>query len=273
MKRVLVTGGSGRLGQELVPQLRAAGYIPRVMSRRAAPAEHRPGVEWVQANLKNGAGLGEALDGAQFVIHTASNLAKPRVDVEGTGLLLEEAKKAGIDKFVYISIVGIEQIDFGYYKNKLAAERLIEAAGVPWAIQRATQFHSFVDWILRSLTILPVAVLPSDWQFQSISEAEVAQRLIAAVEGRQAGRLPDIGGPEILSLDEMARQWLAAQSLQRRIVHCPIPGGLSAGFRRGLNTTPEGRAGKITWGQWLAARYAAGPENEAIATAEGAGGG
>lgn len=271
MKRVLLTGGSGRLGQELVPRLLAPGYTVRVMSRRAADPGQDLGIEWAQADLASGAGLAEAVDGVQIVIHAASHPLKRRVDVEGTSRLLDEARKAGVEQFVYISIVGIDQIDFAYYKNKLAAERLIETSGLPWTILRATQFHSFVDRILQALIRLPVAFIPTNWQFQSISDAEVAEHLLAAVQESAAGRLPDIGGPEVLRLDEMTRPWLAVQGLRRPIVHLPIPGGLSAGFRRGQNTTPQNRAGKISWDQWLATRYAAKPGGGAVLTPYGAG--
>lgn len=263
MKRILLTGGSGRLGRELVPRLQASGFIVRVMSRQPARGDEPPGTEWAQADLENGAGLAEALEGVGGVIHAASDVLKRRVDVDGTGLLLEEAQKVGVEQFVYISIVGVDQINFGYYQNKLAAERLIEASGLPWTVLRATQFHSFVNQILWALTRLPLAFIPRNWRFQSIAEVDVANQLLAAVQQGPAGRPPDVGGPEILSMDEMARQWLDAQGMRRAMVHLPVPGGLSAGFRRGLNTTPENRVGQITWAKWLAARYAGEPEGEA----------
>jgi uncharacterized protein YbjT (DUF2867 family) len=212
-------------------------------------------VEWAQVDLEGSDGLAEALARVDGVIHAASHVSKRQVDVDGTGRLLEEAQRAGVEQFVYISIVGIDQIDFGYYKNKLAAERLIQASGLPWTILRATQFHSFADQILRALTWLPLAFIPKNWGFQSIAEADVADQLLAAVQGGPVGRLPDIGGPEVLSADEMARTWLAIQGKRRAIIHLPVPGGLSAGFRRGLNTVPDNRVGKISWDQWLAARY------------------
>lgn len=256
MKRILLTGGRGRLGQELVPGLQAAGYTVRVMSRQPAGADQPSGTEWAQADLENGTGLAGALAGVEGVIHAASHVMKRQVDVDGTGRLLEEARRAGVEQLVYISIVGIDQIDFGYYKNKLAAEQLIGASDVPWTILRATQFHSFADQILRALTRLPLAFIPRKWRFQTIAEADVADQLLAAVQAGLAGRLPDVGGPEVLSVDEMARAWLATQGKRRAIVHLPVPGGLSAGFRRGLNTVPDNRVGEITWEQWLEARYA-----------------
>lgn len=256
MTRVLLTGGTGMLGRELRPRLLAAGYTVRVMSRRAPQAGEDADLEWAQASLESGAGLAEAVAGANVVLHAASSPIKRQADVDGTARLLDHARAAGVDHFVYISIVGIDQIGFSYYQNKLAAERLIEASDLPWSILRATQFHYLIDKLLHILTRLPVALVPTDWQFQSISTAEVADQLLAAVQTGPTGRLPDIGGPEVLRLDEMARQWMAAQAMRRPIIYLPVPGNLAAGFRRGLNTTPQNRAGKMTWAEWLAARYA-----------------
>jgi uncharacterized protein YbjT (DUF2867 family) len=226
------------------------------MSRRAPDPGEDNGVEWAQASLESGAGLAEAVAGVDVVLHAASSPIKRRVDVEGTGWLLEQARAVGAGHFVYISIVGIDQIGFSYYQNKLAAERLIEASGVPYSILRTTQFHGLIDRLLQILARLPVvAFIPTTWQFQSVSAAEVADRLVVAVQEGPAGHLPDMGGPELLRFDEMARAWLAARGMRRLIVHLPIPGKLSAGLRRGLNTTPYHRAGKVTWAEWLQARY------------------
>jgi uncharacterized protein YbjT (DUF2867 family) len=229
------------------------------MSRRAPNAGEDAGVEWAQASLENGSGLAEAVAGANVVLHAASSPVKSQVDVDGTARLLDQAREAGVNHFVYISIVGIDQIGFSYYQNKLAAERLIEASELPYSILRATQFHYLIDKLIRTLTRLPVAFVPTDWQFQSISAGEVADHLVAAVERGHLrssdGRLPDIGGPEVSRLGEMTRQWMAARGIRRPIVHVPLPGKLSAGFRQGLNTTPQKRAGAITWTEWLAARY------------------
>lgn len=268
MKRVLLTGGTGMLGRELVPRLQAAGYLVRLMSRRAPRPGQDEGLEWARASLEKGTGLAQAMDGANAVIHAATNPVKRQVDVDGTQRLLDRARSAGVDHFVYISIVGIDQIDFSYYKNKLDAERLIEASPMPWSILRATQFHEFIDRLLRPLTRLPLVFLPKNWQFQVISAGEAAGHLVAALEQGPSGRLPDIGGPEVLRLEEMARLWLSARGMRRRLIHLHLPGGLSAGFRQALNTAPNNLAGTITWSQWLDERYA-NPTGDAPIAASG----
>jgi uncharacterized protein YbjT (DUF2867 family) len=255
MSRVVLTGGTGTLGRELVPRLLAAGYTVRVMSRRAPKPGEDTDVEWAQASLESGEGIAQGVVGANVVLHAASSPVKSQVDVDGTARLLDGAREAGADHFVYVSIVGIDRIGFSYYQNKLAAERLIEASGLPYSILRATQFHDFIDRILHALIRLPVAFVPTNWQFQSISAAEVAGHLVDTVAVGPSGRLPDIAGPEVARLDDMARQWMAARAIRRPLVHLPVPGKLSAGFRQGLNTAPGNRAGVITWAEWLAVRY------------------
>ncbi len=146
---VLVTGGTGTLGQALTPQLRQAGYTLRVMSRRDAPAGIT--VEWARASLETGEGLDTAVAGTEVIIHAASSSTRraQQVDVVGTERLLAAAHRAGVGHFIYISIVGIEQVPFPYYRYKLAAEKLVEAGGVPWSILRTTQFHNLLDLLLH----------------------------------------------------------------------------------------------------------------------------
>jgi len=240
-----------------------------VMSRRAPKPGEDIDVEWTQASLEDGTGLAEAVAGTDVILHLASSPVKRKVDIEGTERLLEHAHAAGVGHFVYISIVGIDQISFSYYKSKLAAERLIEKSGVPWSILRATQFHSLIDRLLHGMIRLPIAFVPTNWQFQTISESEVSEHLVAAIQQGPSGHLPDIGGPQVQRLDEMARQWLAARGMNRSIVHLPIPGGLSAGFRKGLNLTPHNNVGKITWQEWLNIRYGKQAQGETIKTVKG----
>jgi uncharacterized protein YbjT (DUF2867 family) len=255
--RILLTGGTGVLGRELRPRLLGAGYTVRVMSRRAPNPGEDEGVEWVQADLAGDAGLAEAVAGAEVVLHAGSSPFKRtrQIDLEGTGRLLNHARAAGVSHFIYISIVGIDQVPLAYYRHKLAAERLIEAAGVPWSILRATQFHYLLDGLIKTLTRLPVALVPTDFQFQVIDTGQAADQLVSAVRAGPAGSLPDIGGPEVLRLGEMTRTWLAAQGRRRPIIHLPLPGRLAAAYRQGLNTTPQNRAGTITWSEWLQTKY------------------
>jgi uncharacterized protein YbjT (DUF2867 family) len=266
MTRVLVTGGSGVLGRELVARLIGDGYTVRVMSRRAASsarmvsAEHGAAVEWAKADLETGAGLAEALAGADVVVHAASSPFKrtEQIDVAGTRRLLEQSRAAGVAHFCYISIVGVDRIPFAYYRHKLAAEALVRDSGLPWSILRATQFHTLLDGYLQRANRLPLLLLPTDLQFQPIDAGEVAARLRECVVVGPGGRLADIGGPEVLWAGEIARAWLAARGMERRVVHLPLPGGFAAALRHGYNTCPDQPYGRITWAEWLRKTYARG---------------
>ena len=147
--RVLVTGGSGRLGREFVPLLSAAGHSVRILSRvqRTGPDLR---LSHVVGDLTTGAGLTESVADIDAIVHLASDSRNAHaVDVEGTQRLVEVARAAGVKHLLYCSIVGIDRIPFRYYECKLEAERLIAESRVPFSILRATQFHSFVAVLLN----------------------------------------------------------------------------------------------------------------------------
>jgi len=261
MPTVLVTGGTGVLGCELAPRLAAAGYTVRIMSRGPRRADADAKAQWAQADLETGEGLAEAVAGADLIIHCATSPMgrTQQTDVRGTELLLQHARASGQPHLFYISIVGIDRVPLGYYKAKLAAEKLVEGSGLPWSILRATQFHTLIDRFLRTLIRLPLALLPTDFKFQPIDPAEVADRMVEFIAGGPSGRLPDLGGPEILSFGDLARAWLKARRRRALLVHLPLPGKTATAFRRGYNCTPENAYGRVTWEQWLRRRYDGSP--------------
>ena len=252
MQRILVTGGNGGLGRQVVAQLVSAGYQARVRSRQLAPTVTMP-IEWAQADLATGVGLDAALAGCDTVIHAASSPYKNThaVDVEGTQRLLDRARAAGVGHLVYISIVGTDQVPMKYYRSKTEAEQLIERSRVPWTILRATQFHTLIDAFLSRANRLPLFLLPTDLQFQPIETGEAARRLVELAAGIPVGRAPDIGGPEVLRFGELAEAWLAARGTRRPIVPLPRLGKLARALRQGRLTCPEQRYGAITWAEWL----------------------
>ncbi len=258
MTHILLTGGTGALGRLLRPRLLAAGHTLTLMSRRAPAPGEDDGVRWAIGDLETGTGLAEALAGAETVIHAASHPTRRRVDVEGTARLLAAAGAAGAGHLLYISIVGIDRVPLSYYRNKLAAERLIMAAPVPWTILRATQFHELMDRVFAGLARLPLMLLPARIPIQPIAAADVADALAAAAAAGPAGRLPDIAGPEVLLADTMARRWLAATGRRRPILTLPLPGAVAAAYRAGHTTAPDRRAGRQTWAEWLAVNRGAG---------------
>jgi len=244
---ILVTGGTGHLGQPTVRLLDRAGLRPRVLSRK-------DGRGVIRGDLATGDGLSAALDGVRTVLHLANGGGK---EDEHTARLALAAKSAGVEHVIYISIVGIERNQaLGYYAAKLRSEQAIRAAGVPWTILRATQFHGFVANFVKGQTGSPIAFIPR-MSFQPVAVEEVAERLVALAGLPPAGAVPDFAGPEQLTLEQIARTWYAAHGKPgHRIARLPLPGAAARAFRDGaqLGTLPG--AGRQTFAEYAAMRAA-----------------
>ena len=244
---ILVTGGMGSLGRRVVDRLQGPGYEVRTLSRSARGA----GV--VRGDLQTGEGLAQALEGVDVLIHCASSPRKPRqTDVEGTGRLLEAAGRAGVSHVVFVSIVGVDRNPYlPYYRAKLEAERIVERSPVPWTILRATQFHEFVLKQIRLLERLPVMMAPKGFLLQPIDIGEVADRLVELSLSGPAGRAPDIGGPEVRTLPDLARSHVKATGRRRRVVEVPVPGKAARALRAGALLAPNETYGEIRWEEFL----------------------
>lgn len=247
--RALVTGGTGVLGRPLVDRLQGRADVT-VLSRR--PAD-RPG--FVQGDLDTGAGIEAALDGVDVVAHCASpaDYLRPRRDVEQTQRLIAAAMATGRPHLVYISIVGIDRIPFGYYRAKLACEHLIEGSGLPWTTLRTTQSHELGMFFLALATRGPVVPVPRRIEGQPVDVGEVADRMADLVLGDPAGRVRDLGGPEILAAEPMIRRFLELTGRRRMLIRPPLPGKTAAAFRDGHHLVRDGDLGTRTFDEYLAA--------------------
>ncbi|NUW41966.1 NAD(P)H-binding protein [Nonomuraea rhodomycinica] len=247
-----MTGATGRLGGAVVPKLAEAGYEVRAMSR--APRSGG-GATWVVADLTTGRGLAEALDGAGAVIHLASAPYKgkytERVEVEGTRRLCEAAREAGVGHLLYTSIIGADRVPWGYFGTKVRTEEVVRAGGVPWSVVRAAQFHAFVDQAFGLVARAGLLVVDPAVKAQPVDVRDVADRLVRRLGEGPSGRAEDFGGPEVVTMEEAARQWLAARRVRRPVVRVRLPGRLGVAFRGGHLTTRATPAGAITWSRYL----------------------
>jgi uncharacterized protein YbjT (DUF2867 family) len=242
---ILVTGGTGRLGRPVVAGLRAAGHDVRVLSRKPRPSG--PGVHHVAGDLVQGTGVAAALGGVATVVHCASD---DRGDVAAARHLVEAAR-GGVEHLVYVSIVGVDRVAFGYTKAKLACEEIVAGSGVPHTILRATQFHAMVRQWLSGLTRLPVVPVPSVWDTRPVDEHEVAARLVALAQSAPAGRVPDFGGPRVETFAGLVRTYLSATGRRRPVVPLPVPG--TRAIRQGALLPAAGADfGTRTWADYLA---------------------
>jgi len=195
MSTVLVTGATGHVGSHLLPRLLASGHQVRTFSR-STRTTMKPGLAAFTGDLTDGTGLADAVAGVDTVVHCASDPRHPASDATSTNNLLEALAKCGTDvHLVYISIVGVEAVPWNYYRAKHEAEQAVETAKLRWTIQRATQFHTFVDAMVGRLAQSPLMVLPRGFAFQPVATAEVADRLIEHVNHGPVGRAEDFGGP------------------------------------------------------------------------------
>jgi len=251
--KILVTGGTGVLGREVVRAAAQAGHDVRIGSRRPRTGGNASRCEWAQLDVATGAGVPAALADVAAVIHTASDPRRPTaIDVHGTKGLVDAARAAGVGHFVYISIVGIDRIPLHYYRCKLSAENIVATSTVPHSILRATQFHTLVNTLLASAARVPLLMpLPTDFRVQSVAPADVARRLLRCLVEGPRQRLPDFGGPETLTLGTAAEQWMDARAVRKRVTHLPVPGKIAAAFRIGENTVQDGEHGTGRWRDWL----------------------
>lgn len=258
-QQVLVTGGTGELGRAVVTRLLAEGRMVRVLSRRTG-SDLVAGATAARGDLATGAGLNAALADVDTVIHCASDPRRPAAsDVAGTRQLVAAAAQAGVRHLVYISIVGIESVPLAYYKAKLEAENIVRRGGVPWTILRATQFHSLLVRALGVQRRLPVLFVPRGWRFQPVDAGDVAGRLVTLALGEPAGRVADMGGPEVCLANDLARGYQAIAPRGALVIPVPLPGRASRAIRAGAFLAPGLADGTLTWEGYLQAHRGGAP--------------
>jgi uncharacterized protein YbjT (DUF2867 family) len=253
--KIVVIGGTGRIGSQVVDRLRRQGH--EVLA--ASPAS---GVDTV-----TGAGLAAALAGARVVVDLANSpsfedhAAMAFFQASTSNLLAAEAA-AGTGHHVALSIVGTDRLQAnGYARAKLAQERRIEAGPVPWTIVRSTQFLEFLDGIIEDGTAEGTIRLPAAL-FQPIAAADVAAMVAEVALQPPANRMIEIAGPERLGLAALAGRYLAARGDARRVVADPAARYFGAVLDDRSLTAGEGaRLGATRVADWLGrAASAAAPQ-------------
>ncbi len=259
MSIVLVTGGTGHLGRDLVDRLVQAGHQVRVFARSR---HSRADVEWAIGDLSTGQGLQAALNGVRVVINAATHSPIARrggfrpidffkspaaVDVEGTARLLAFSHDAGVQHVLHVSIVGLDEATLPYARVKLAGEQLVRQSPVSWSVVRAMPFHYLLEDLLAGMSGLPVWPVPRV-TFNPVDTSDVADYLVRCAFDEGRGMRAEIGGPDDLSLVEIARQYQSVRGLRRIIL--PVP--LSDKAARGMGfVVSQGVRGTLSWADWL----------------------
>ncbi len=253
--RILITGGTGTVGRVVARPLLDSGAQVRILSRGRRAGGPTGRAEYVVGDVKTGEGLAEAIADVDTVVHC----------VEPAHHVVDAALRAERPHLVYISIVGVDRIPLGYYRRKLADEQLISTSGLPWTVLRATQFH-LVAAMLRGLAAPPVMIVPAGFSFQPIDVRDVGVQLAALALAGPAGRVPDMAGPEVLPMTDLARRYLAAVGKRRPVLPVALPGRIARGYRAGANLAPDRAVGTIPFERYLEEQLAAGsvPYGDAI---------
>ncbi|TDC93352.1 NAD(P)H-binding protein [Actinomadura sp. 7K507] len=243
---ILVTGGTGTLGQHVVPLLRESGRDVRVLSRRSREAVD--GIEYVTGDLLKNEGIEAAVAGAEIVVHLAGGA---KGDDEAARNLVRAVSRADVKHLVFISVIGADRVPVAWLKSQLDAERAVIDSGVPWTILRAAQFHDLVLKVVQKMAKLPVVPKPGGLRFQPVDVRDVAARIAGLALGEPSQRVPDLAGPKVYGLDELVRGYLEARGKRRPAMPVRIPGKTGRAYRAGDNLTLDADHGTRTWEDFL----------------------
>jgi len=209
--KIVVIGGTGLIGSKLVNKLCEHGH-------EAVAASPNSGV-----NSVTGEGLAEALKGASVVVDVSNSPAWEDAAVlkffeTSTRNLLTHEAAAGVGHHVALSVVGIDQMsESGYFRAKIAQEKLIKEASIPYSIVRATQFFEFVKGIADISMVGDKVHLPPVL-FQPMAADDVASAVAKVAVGPPLKGTVEIAGPEQFRLDELARRHLASLNDPREVI-------------------------------------------------------
>jgi uncharacterized protein YbjT (DUF2867 family) len=209
--KIVVIGGSGLIGSNIVNRLRLNGH-------EVVAASPRTGV-----NTITGKGLAEALAGAQVVVDVANSpsfedqAVLEFFETSGRNLLAAEAD-AGVEHHVALSIVGTDRLpECGFFRAKVAQEDLIKASKIPYTILRSTQFFEFVEGIVNAgadgntIRLSPALIQP-------IAADDASAVLADLAVGVPVNGIVEVAGPDCFPLDELGRKFLAARNDKRPVI-------------------------------------------------------
>jgi len=243
--KIVVIGGSGFIGSKLVPKLREHGH-------EAIAASPKSGV-----NTLTGEGLTEVLEGASVVVDVSNSPSWEDSAVlsffeTSTRNLLKYGAAAGVKHFVALSVVGTERLyESGYFRAKIAQEKLIKSGPIPYSIVHATQFFEFIKRIADEATVDSTVRLPAAL-VQPMAADDVASAVARVAVGAPVNGVVEIGGPEQFRFDELIRVALGARNDPREVVVDPHARYFGAELgERSLVPGPGARLGEIALRDWL----------------------
>ena len=199
--KITVMGASGLIGSKVVELLKAEGHDVVASSRSTG------------VDVLTGDGLADALADADALVdvtnsHASEADAVMQFFTTSAGNLVEAARSAGVGHYVALSIVGVDGLpDSGYFRAKVAQEKIITESGIPYSLVRATQFAEFADAIIESMIDGDEVRVP-DALIQPIPADQVASAVARAATGEPLDGIVNVGGPMKITFEQMARDVL-----------------------------------------------------------------
>ncbi|MGW7343167.1 SDR family oxidoreductase [Streptomyces sp. NPDC054854] len=244
--KITVIGGTGLIGSQLVTRLRTAGHD-------VVPSSPSTGVD-----LLTGAGLDEALEGADTVVNVSNSPtfdeASPAFFRTTVGNLLAAGERAGVRHQVILSIVGVDRVpQLDYYRAKTLQEELLRGGPTPYSIVRATQFFEFMDAVMSWTADERSVRLPAT-PVQPIATADVVATLADVTTAPPLNGTLDVAGPDVFPLDELGRLTLALRHDDRTVVTDERAGMFSVVEGDVLTAGPGARLAPTHYEEWLRSR-------------------
>lgn len=239
---VLVTGGTGFVGEGVTSSLVAAGHTVRVLARHpASPSAEAPAtganVHFFKGDISDRESLATAVRGCEAIIHLVGIISEvgratfENVHVRGTENILRAAAEQGASRFVHMSALGTRPAARSrYHQTKWAAEEAVRNSDLSWTILRPSLIYgprdAFVNLFARISRYSPILPVPGNRsaQFQPVSLAAVSTAFANALEqSKSVGQTLDLCGPERLTLDGILDVLLAVLGRKRMKLHLPRP--------------------------------------------------
>jgi uncharacterized protein YbjT (DUF2867 family) len=245
--RLVVIGGTGLVGSQVVRKLAAAGH-------EVVAAAPDTGVDVI-----SGQGLDQALAGADVVVNVANSPTFDAASLEffGTSMsnLLSAGERAGVRHQVILSIVGADQVPgLDYYRAKTLQEDMLRHGPTPYSIVRATQFFEFMEPTIAMTSDASTVRLPAT-PIQPIAAADVVDAVVEVASGAPLNGIRYVAGPDVFRLDELGRLTLAAHHDGRTVITDDGAGMFATVTGDVLTAGPGARLARTHYTDWLHERH------------------
>ena len=241
--KLVVIGGTGLVGSQVVKKLAAAGH-------QAVAAAPDTGVDVISGN-----GLDQALAGAEVVINVANSPTFDEASLDffrtSMGNVLAAGERTGVRHQVILSIVGVDQVPtLVYYQAKALQEDLLRHGSTPYSIVRATQFFEFIEPTMAMTSDASSVRLPAT-QVQPIASADVVDAVVKVATGAPLNGIWTVAGPDVFRLDELGRIALAAHHDGRSVITDDGAGMFAAVTGNVLTPGPEAHLAPTHYLDWI----------------------